>query len=57
MKADRTRGEVFATKLRRLDAAEVLRVSGGSGAAMAGKSGSGQDNQAKPGFQISHPSY
>ena len=42
---------VFATKPRRLSAEDILKVAGGGPyEGLSGKSGSGQDNQAKPGF-------
>lgn len=44
--------KVFATAPRRLSADEVARVAGGEEDEnqFGGKQGSGQDNQAKPGF-------
>lgn len=56
MKANGTKGKIFASAPRRLDAAELLKVTGGSVSAAASKSGGGQDNQAKAGFQV-YPSY
>lgn len=56
MKKNGDQGKIFATAPRRLDAAELLRVSGGSVSAAASKSGGGQDNQTKAGFQV-YPSF